>query len=136
MKGSYILLINIKEYKKIQIGKLGNIFFKKGNYAYVGSGLNNLEKRIQRHFSSEKKMHWHIDYFLKHSKILKVFYRESNKKEECKIANFLNKKFNFIPNFGSTDCKCKSHLFYGLKQDFEKSADKIKMNKYCFNANT
>jgi len=44
MKGSYILLIKLDEDKDIQIGKLGNISFKKGYYAYVGSALNGLAR--------------------------------------------------------------------------------------------
>lgn len=124
MKGSYVLIIKLDKDKEIEIGKLGKIKFKKGYYAYVGSALNNMEKRIERHFRKKKKMRWHIDYFLKHSKIIAVFYKESNKKEECKIAS----KFSlpYIKNFGCSDCKCKSHLFYA--ESYKKILDIVKFD--------
>ena len=116
MKGSYVLLIELEKDSTITIGKLGKIFFKKGFYAYVGSALNGLEQRIQRHKSSDKKMHWHIDYLLKYAEIKDAFYRESNKKEECQIANKFG-KLETISGFGCSDCNCKSHLFYGSEND-------------------
>ncbi len=112
MKGSYVLIINLKKEKEIEIGRLGRILFNKGYYAYVGSGLNNLEKRVGRHLRKNKKKKWHIDYLLEEGKIEEIFYRESDRKEECNIARILSKKFNFIPGFGSSDCKCRSHLFF------------------------
>jgi len=120
MKGVYILLIELKTDKQIQIGKLGKLFFKKGFYAYVGSALNNLEKRIQRHLSLEKKMHWHVDYLLNYSIIRDVFYKETNKKIECNIARKLARSLKGINGFGCSDCNCQSHLFYGSNKDIRK----------------
>jgi len=113
MKGCYVLLIKLKENKTIQIGKLGKIYFKKGFYLYVGSALNGLEQRIQRHLKKDKKTYWHIDYLLLYAKIINVFYKESNKREECNIAKKLDKIFSSITGFGCSDCRCKSHLLYG-----------------------
>ena len=42
---------------KIRIGSLGKITFKKGFYAYVGSAMNNLEKRVQRHLRKKKNFY-------------------------------------------------------------------------------
>lgn len=123
MKGSYIIIIELKENKKIQIGKLGNIFFKKSFYFYVGSALNGLEQRIQRHLKKDKKTHWHIDYLLQNAKIINVFYKQNNKKEECDIAKKLDKKLSSIPSFGCSDCKCDSHLFYGNYDEIEKELE-------------
>ena len=64
MKGIYILLISIKRNILPKIGALGNIKLAKGTYAYVGSAQNNMEKRIKRHLSKDKRFHWHIDYLL------------------------------------------------------------------------
>jgi len=114
MKGTYCLVIELKKDSSIKIGALGKIKFKRGLYCYVGSALNNLEKRVQRHLSKKKKLHWHIDYFLlnKNSSIKKIFYKKSNKKEECKIANFvLKNSTDTITGFGCSDCSCKTHLF-------------------------
>jgi Uri superfamily endonuclease len=112
MKGCYALVIKIDQNKSIQIGKLNKIFFKKGYYVYIGSALNNLEKRITRHKKIEKKFHWHIDYLLQTGKIIDVYYKKTEFKEECIIANNFQ-TLNQIKNFGSSDCKCNSHLFFG-----------------------
>ncbi|MGF3585356.1 MAG: GIY-YIG nuclease family protein [Thermoplasmatota archaeon] len=127
MKGSYILVIELKEDKIIQIGKLGKIFFKKGFYIYVGSALNGLEQRINRHLRKTKKKHWHIDYLLKYAKIIDVFYKESGKREECKIAEILGKQLVAIHHFGCSDCRCKSHLFYESERNIVKIVDKLGM---------
>ena len=113
MKGVYILLIKINGKIQEKIGSLGRIDFDKGIYAYVGSAQNNLEKRIQRYILKNKAKRWHIDYLLsnKSVKILKMFYKKARKQEECKIAKKLSKTESIIPNFGCSDCECKSHLF-------------------------
>ena len=115
MKGIYILIIKLSKDAKIKIGKLGIINFSKGTYAYIGSAQNNLEKRINRHLKpgDKKKMHWHIDYFLKdkNAKIVKVLYKKATKVDECKTARRFKEKFKQIENFGCSDCKCNSHLF-------------------------
>ena len=121
MKGAYCLVIELKKDSSIKIGALGNIKFKKGLYCYVGSALNNLEKRVQRHLSINKKIHWHVDYLLsnKNSSIKKIFYKQSNKRGECNIARFvLKNSTSSIAKFGCSDCNCKSHLFVITKYDF------------------
>ncbi len=129
MKGSYVLIIKVLRNKEIKIGKLGNIYFKRGFYAYVGSAMNGLEKRIERHLKLEKKMKWHIDYLLMHAIIRDVFYKESDEKEECKIANYLIKKFEYVNKFGSSDCNCKSHLFFGKYNKFVEELLKLRMKR-------
>jgi len=113
MKGAYCLLIDVKKDIKLKIGKLGRLNFKKGNYVYVGSALNNLDKRIERHLRNEKKKFWHIDYLLlnKNSKIKEIFYKKNNKKKECEIARKILRFGIPIKKFGSSDCNCESHLF-------------------------
>ena len=113
MKGIYILFFNIDKNLQLKIGSLEKIKFDKGNYAYVGSAQNNLEKRIGRHMIKNKKKFWHIDYLLsnKLTKITKIFYKKSGKLEECRIAKKLSKTGSLIPSFGCSDCNCKSHLF-------------------------
>lgn len=132
MKGTYVLLIELKEDKKIKVGKLGNILFKKGFYAYVGSALNGIEKRVERHRSSNKKMHWHIDYLLEHAELKDVFYRESDKKEECKIAKELSKNLESVDGFGCSDCKCRSHLFYSSEINILNNLNNFKLIKNIY----
>ena len=123
MKGSYILLIELENDKEIQISKLGDIFFKKGFYVYIGSALNGLEQRISRHLRDDKKNHWHLDYLLRSAKVNSVYYKENNRKEECKIAESFS-KLKPVIGFGCSDCKCKSHLFFGSKSEITSIIDK------------
>ena len=82
-----------------------------------------------KHLKPRKKKFWHIDYLLenKNVKIKDVFYKKAAKKQECTIAKKLSKIGKGIENFGSSDCKCKSHLFK-IKQDFIENLDKIIKN--------
>ncbi len=122
LKGTYCLLINLKHDSRITIGKLGKLDFKKGEYVYVGSALNSLEGRVKRHLSTEKKLHWHVDYLLAHknSEITDVIYALNNDKMECKVAREIAEEGVGINNFGCSDCKCHSHLFYFKLDDLEK----------------
>ncbi|MFX0082362.1 MAG: DUF123 domain-containing protein [Candidatus Hodarchaeota archaeon] len=122
MKGSYILVIQIPETTEITIGALGNILFEKGSYLYIGSamgtyGSTTLENRIKRHISTsnKKKIHWHIDYLLNYERgfITQLYLIPSLYRIECIISREI-KDFSddIVEDFGSTDCMCKSHLFY------------------------
>jgi Uri superfamily endonuclease len=118
MRGVYVLLIRVLNNINVEVGGLGSVEFRKGDYFYVGSALNNVESRINRHLRSDKKLHWHIDYLLNNnsSKIISYFVLETdNKSFECRIADELKKRAELIPEFGCTDCKCTAHLFYLIK---------------------
>ena len=135
MKGSYILIVEIKNDSIISIGEKGEKSFNKGYYIYVGSALNGLDQRIQRHLRKQKKIHWHIDYLLKHAVIIYVFYKEGKIKEECNIAKKLDGKLFSFPFFGCSDCRCKSHLFYGSFEEVMSAVEKLQMNSYHFDGN-
>lgn len=131
MKGSYILIIKMKDDLSISIGKIGKEKFYKSYYVYIGSAVTGLEKRIQRHLRDDKKMHWHIDYLLKYANITDIFYKESTYKEECDIAKKLDKNLMSIKGFGCSDCKCESHLFYGSKEHIRRIINKLEMRRFC-----
>ena len=57
----YVLIIQVADQCAITIGALGELIFKKGFYAYVGSAQSNFNQRIKRHLRKEKKLFWHID---------------------------------------------------------------------------
>lgn len=130
MKGTYILLIQLTQDKIIDIGKLGSIDFKKGWYVYIGSGLHSLEPRIKRHLASIKNLHWHIDYFVLEADIKYVFFKEGLKKEECDVAYVFSKFFRLVPNFGSSDCHCISHLFFGRKSELIKVINNLNFKRF------
>ena len=111
-KGSYLLIVKVKKNVTIKVGRLGEIVFNPGYYIYVGSAMNNLVKRVKRHFDKNKKIRWHIDYLTSKIKPEKAILIPSNEKIECLVAKQLAKYFSFISNFGCSDCSCESHLFY------------------------
>ena len=123
MKGIYILIIRVTEDVNVNVGALGDMAFAKGLYAYVGSAQANLEQRVKRHLRSEKRRFWHSDYLLDNStaEVVKVFFREAAKAEECKTASIIGERGEPVDGFGCSDCRCRSHLFridgYGFLLD-------------------
>jgi len=108
---TYILLIENYKDREVSIGRLGKLKFVQGIYAYIGSGKKNLMARITRHLSNNKKIFWHIDYLLNRKTRIKEVWI-SAKEAECKMGKYFVKNgFPYIKNFGSSDCRCKSHLF-------------------------
>ncbi|WP_407355038.1 GIY-YIG nuclease family protein [Methanolobus sp. WCC5] len=123
-KGIYCLIFqNVA--CKLPIGRLGNISFLKGYYIYVGSALGpGGLKRMKRHVllseQKNKKARWHVDYLSMSCtfKLICVAYCRTDKSLECELAEKL--AFSMpggvsqgqIPGFGSSDCKCSSHLFF------------------------
>lgn len=133
MKGSYILFIFLPNETRIKIGSLGLLTFPKGYYLYVGSAMGSesstsLENRVKRHISEShnKKLFWHIDYFLASdiSVLIKMYLIPSLIRLECVLAGeILLVSDDFTNNLGSSDCFCSSHLLYfkdfqGIKRIF------------------
>ncbi len=113
-RGVYQLLIHLKKDINIYIGNKGRNTFPKGYYIYTGSAKNGLRSRIKRHLRKEKKLFWHIDYFLRYGKIVDIFLYQ-NEKTECRINQRVLSQKNakiIMPKFGSSDCRCKTHLIY------------------------
>jgi len=117
IKGAYCLCINVREDVTVEVGALGNIPFPKGEYVYVGSALNSLEPRVERHLLTSTGdhdiTHWHIDYLLREhaASIQKVYVVETEKKLECSIAEKVAEYGQPIKGFGCSDCRCISHLY-------------------------
>ncbi|MFH1444951.1 MAG: GIY-YIG nuclease family protein [Nanoarchaeota archaeon] len=114
-QGIYCLVFNLRQNMKVQIGKRKNKdVFPKGFYCYVGSGMNNLDARINRHLSKDKNKKWHIDYLLDHADMAGVKTILTRKKLECKTSDRVKELSDSEPakGFGSSDCKCDAHLHY------------------------
>jgi Uri superfamily endonuclease len=122
MKGSYIIIVYLPINSAIRVGALGTLDFVKGYYLYIGSAMGNkgsttLENRIKRHISNPKNktIFWHIDYLLANKKcvITCVYLIPTLSRLECLISGELSKiSDNLVRGFGSSDCKCLSHLYY------------------------
>jgi Uri superfamily endonuclease len=111
--GSYILIVELDRPCLIQIGKLGSFDFEEGIYAYCGSALNGLESRLRRHFSTNKKTRWHIDYLLEEGKAIEALVLPSAIRLECLLNRLVARmpgSIEPVRGFGSSDCSCRSHL--------------------------
>ncbi len=113
---SYALLMFLPASQEIEVGAQGGMHFEKGWYVYVGSGNT---KRIERHFNDreDKKMYWHIDYFLQKGKPVRAYRYE---KEECPLARSFE-RLDQLP-LGASDCNCRGHLFHGDLEEIERIA--------------
>ena len=109
------MVLNLPEEQMVPVGKLGMCKFIAGYYFYFGSALNGLEGRLSRHLRSEKKLHWHIDYLAVVSDVVDVWWIEDEARRECEWAASARGVTGVsipVPKFGSSDCRCTSHLMY------------------------
>ena len=109
---SYQLFINVTKEINLKVGKLGKFIFPVGSYVYTGSAKKNIDKRIERHLSKKKNLHWHIDYLLNNDAV-QIINTKKSQITECSL-NKKTKGTIIINGFGSSDCNlsCKSHLKY------------------------
>ncbi len=111
--GIYSIVLHNRTSQNINVGSMGEIFFEKGYYIYTGSAKNSLFKRIAHHRNKSKKLHWHMDYIKHHMKIVTDTPIVTESVSECDLASSIKMlSHGEIKNFGSTDCRCTSHLFY------------------------
>lgn len=116
-RGSYLLFLKLRRRAAIDVGSLGQISFRKGFYIYVGSAMANLSKRMERHRRLRKRHHWHIDQLRAAAEFHSILAIRSPDRLECEIARALSQIADWtIPRFGSSDCKCDTHLF-GMEKD-------------------
>ena len=128
MFGSYLIILELKEDRSIDVGSLGKLFFKKGFYVYVGSatGIISVERRVARHkrLAQQKSgnIHWHIDYLLTDEKTEFLDCITSDK-DECDLSQKIEKiADDFITGFGRSDCTsgCASHLYFFEQEPYNK----------------
>lgn len=102
----------------ITIGKLGQFQFSKGYYIYVGSAKRSIRARVDRHLQVNKKKRWHIDYLRPYLQTQAV-QTYPGTEGECGLFQRLmreNKGTMPVKGFGSSDCRCFSHLFYSSEE--------------------
>ena len=113
--GTYLLLLKVAAVADIDVGKLGELAIKPGFYVYSGSafGPGGLNARIGRHLRPLKKLRWHIDYLRREVDDIAAYF-QIDSRNECAFAKALGTAGGEIPlkGFGSSDCRCVSHLFY------------------------
>lgn len=113
-RGSYLVALRLKEKVHLHVGSLGNIQFLAGWYVYAGSAQKGLSNRVARHLrKGQKKMHWHIDHLAAVATEAHAYPIASYRNLECDLAKGLASiGGEAVKGFGSSDCGCKSHLFY------------------------
>lgn len=110
---TYLLLIYLQTSSKLKIGKKGFKEFGRGYYVYVGSGRRYGFPRVIRHIKKSKKQKWHVDYLLARGEIKIIWIILGERINECQLSNALQRRgLITMKKFGSSDCKCHSHLFY------------------------
>jgi Uri superfamily endonuclease len=115
--GTYALVILSENRLFLPVGKLGTHDFPPGYYIYVGSALGGLNARLKRHLKEGKPLHWHIDYLLSQATIIQIWYSLGEDRLECMwnaILAELPGAMPVITGFGSSDCRCRSHLTHFL----------------------
>jgi len=120
--GAYVLLLQLNDRRALIIGALGEYHFQSGFYAYVGSALGpGGFKRILRHIrvstGENKARRWHIDYLSSVSTIIEAHKVFTQERLECAIATLMLNDLgtSSMRGFGSSDCNCRSHLFYSKR---------------------
>lgn len=109
---TYQLFIDVARTVRVAVGALGLHTFRAGRYVYTGSAKRNLEARVRRHLSRDKRLHWHIDYLLAAPGVGVAEVRRFTT-AECAL-NRRTEGTLPVPGFGASDCRahCGSHLKY------------------------
>jgi Uri superfamily endonuclease len=120
--GTYLLILKLDRVCEIAVGQLGKYTFHPGCFLYLGSafGPGGLRARLGRHIRGGGKTFWHIDYLRSESEIDQIWFHIAQEPNEHQIAAWLGSQPGInipIPGFGSSDCSCKSHLFFVEKMD-------------------
>ncbi len=129
--GTYALILKSKEYKEVEVGKLGKVCLHEGYYVYVDSafGSDGIRSRVGHHMNTNDYVHGHVDYIKKETELVEVWYTYSTEIYEHLWSNTLLLCHGAsvpYPSFGSSDCDCISHLvFFKIGPSFKEFIKKI-----------
>ncbi len=128
--GVYLCVLRLPADKKIRVGALGAVNFKKGYYTYVGSAAKNLNKRMKRHGKKDKKLFWNIDYLVEEAEFVRILPIRTRDDLECALARRMRGISEWsVKGFGASDCACSTHLF-ATKEDPAAQEDFHEMLSY------
>jgi Uri superfamily endonuclease len=119
--GTYVILLRLPEATKKIVGRLGEVRFDSGFYAYVGSALGpgGLQARVGHHLTITDRPRWHVDYLRRIASPIEIWYVLSTEVLEHGWARELSTMagWNVGPRrFGSSDCSCGSHLLHARRR--------------------
>jgi Uri superfamily endonuclease len=115
--GTYVLILELKSFIRLTVGKLGICSFPAGWYTYTGSALGpgGLPARIRHHMGIATRPHWHMDYLRPRGYMEEVWYGRGPHYDEHRWTACLRSmpgSVTVVPGFGSSDCRCETHLVY------------------------
>ena len=115
--GTYTLILTSSVEMPVIVGKLGTINLQRGIYAYIGSafGPGGLKARIEHHLTYSSRPHWHIDYLRPILALCEIWYTYDQIRREHQWVQLhaqTRGAHTPLPGFGSSDCRCRSHLFF------------------------
>lgn len=115
--GTYALIFYNHGSHQVQVGKLGCMLLIPGFYIYIGSafGPGGLRSRLSRHTGLSTPDHWHIDYLKQVTHLVEIWITTDRERLEHTCAEaFQGLPGSNLPllGFGSSDCRCRSHLVY------------------------
>jgi Uri superfamily endonuclease len=115
--GTYVLVLSSRSTDLIQIGRLSALRLQSGIYVYVGSALwpGGVRARLAHHLKLSRRPHWHIDYLRAHTRVEEICYCLDTRRLEhvwAKRIGLAEGASVPLVGFGSTDCRCESHLFF------------------------
>lgn len=130
--GTYALFLHLPASRQLRVGALGELFFRAGDYVYLGSacGPGGLRARLGRHLRGDGTCRWHVDYLRKITeasgycylitgqevqKLSRRCQGPGHEKLECRWSQALAALPGAsipIPGFGASDCHvgCRAHL--------------------------
>jgi Uri superfamily endonuclease len=115
-KGIYCLVFSNPSCT-VRVGALGEVAFLPGWHIYVGSALGSGGlARLKRHMAlsrdKDRRPKWHVDWLSTSPSfsLRNTVHASTGERLECRLAKALGGEK--IPGFGSSDCACRSHLFY------------------------
>ena len=104
---SYLLFVRCDKEVKVRT-RSREFAVPEGELVYVGSCKRDCAKRVGRHFSSEKREFWHVDYLLEECEAVSALLTTLEERELAKL--FLD--CPYVEGFGSSDDENNpSHLF-------------------------
>ena len=105
----------------LRVGRLGSLVLRPGWYVYVGSafGPGGVRARVAHHRKLAARPRWHVDYLRRQAALKHVWYTCDPTPREHEWARVLRQLPGAevpLRGFGSSDCRCPSHLVHFSRQ--------------------
>ena len=113
-RGTYIMMLDADNDRRITIGRRMTIDVRPGRYLYVGSafGPGGVRARVNRHFRNAGICRWHVDYLRRFTRPAGALVCYGARDTEHRWARALDDAgLQAVTGFGCSDCRCRTHLY-------------------------